>query len=109
MHAAFGKSGLLRQASDALLPVFTNRVENDQALGPQSHSGGPCSEGWLKSCLKSALQSTRSTTHCPALETWPVVPNITGPSIRCLRAINSGYGKRKNHRMLPSKNPATPA
>src|SRR5215510_4203996 len=72
MHAAFGKSGLLRKASDALLPVFTHRVENDQALGPQSHSGGPCSEGWLKSCLKSALQSTRSTTHCPALETWPV-------------------------------------
>src|SRR5215510_3850724 len=71
MHAAFGKSGLLRKASDALLPVFTNRVENNQALGPQSHSGGPCSEGWLKSCLKSALQSTRSTTHCPALETWP--------------------------------------
>src|SRR5215831_20846066 len=73
MHAAFGKSGLLRKASDALLPVFTNRVENNQALGPQSHSGGPCSEGWLKSCLKSALQSTRSTTHCPALETWPEV------------------------------------
>src|SRR5215469_4384067 len=74
MHAAFGKSGLLRKASDALLPVFTNRVENNQALGPQSHSGGPCSEGWLKSCLKSALQSTRSTTHCPALETWPTHP-----------------------------------
>src|SRR5262245_28265673 len=48
MHAAFGK------------------------FGPQSHSGGPCSEGWLKSCLKSALQSTRSTTHCPALEIWPI-------------------------------------
>src|SRR5438270_582644 len=29
------------------------------------------------------------------------VPSITGPSIRCLRVINSGYGKRKNHRMLP--------
>src|SRR5262249_12175397 len=72
MHAAFGKSGLLRKASDALLPGFTNRVENDQALGPQSHGGGPCSEGWLKLCLKSALQSTRSTTHCPALETWPL-------------------------------------
>src|SRR2546425_401806 len=71
MHTAFGKSGVLRKASDALLPVFTNRVENDQALGPQSHSGGPCSEGWLTWCLKSALQSTRSTTHCPALETWP--------------------------------------
>src|SRR6266699_100675 len=72
MHTAFGKSGVLRKASDALLPVFTNRVENDQALGPQSHSGGPCSEGWLTWCLKSALQSTRSTTHCPALETWPI-------------------------------------
>src|SRR2546426_1337221 len=71
MHTAFGKSGVLRKASDALLPVFTNRVENDQALGPQSHSGGPCSEGWLTWCLKSALQRTRSTTHCPALETWP--------------------------------------
>src|SRR5262249_48382608 len=76
MHAAFGKSGLLRKASDALLPGFTNRVENDQALGPQSHGGGPCSEGWLKLCLKSALQSTRSTTHCPALETWPEVASI---------------------------------
>src|SRR6266581_4086797 len=75
MHTAFGKSGVLRKASDALLPVFTNRVENDQALGPQSHSGGPCSEGWLTWCLKSALQSTRSTTHCPALETWP--PPVT--------------------------------
>src|SRR5262249_59915137 len=71
MHAAFGKAGVLRKAADALLPVFTQRVENDQALGPQSHSGGPCSAGWLKSCLKSALQGTRSTTHCPALETWP--------------------------------------
>src|SRR6266700_990845 len=76
MHTAFGKSGVLRKASDALLPVFTNRVENDQALGPQSHSGGPCSEGWLTWCLKSALQSTRSTTHCPALETWPEVARL---------------------------------
>src|SRR6266567_1286591 len=86
MHTAFGKSGVLRKASDALLPVFTNRVENDQALGPQSHSGGPCSEGWLTWCLKSALQSTRSTTHCPALETWPgmasePVPHLHG---RCM-------------------------
>src|SRR5205823_2135303 len=29
------------------------------------------------------------------------VPSITAPSIRCLRVINSVYGKRKNHRMLP--------
>src|SRR5678815_4991207 len=36
MHAAFGKAGSIRQAPDALLTVFTNRVENDNALGPQS-------------------------------------------------------------------------
>jgi hypothetical protein len=48
MHAAFGKASSIRQASDALLTVFTNRVENDNALGPQSHGVGPCSEGWLK-------------------------------------------------------------
>src|SRR6266487_3005671 len=84
MHTAFGKSGVLRKASDALLPVFTNRVENDQALGPQSHSGGPCSEGWLIWCLKSALQSTRSTTHCPALETWPTRAMWPWPSRQSL-------------------------
>ena len=70
MHAAFGKPGSIRQAPDALLAVFTNRVENDNALGPQSHGVGPCSEGWLKSWKKSALQSTRSTTTCPALGGW---------------------------------------
>src|SRR5215471_4897629 len=58
MHATFGKPGAIRQAPDALLTVLTNRVENDNALGPQSHGVGPCSEGWLKSWLKSALQST---------------------------------------------------
>src|SRR5215468_5997764 len=67
MHAAFGKAGAIRQAPDALLTVFTNRVENDNTLGPQSHGVGPCSEGWLTSRRKSALQSTRSTTTCPAL------------------------------------------
>src|SRR5215217_2849190 len=29
------------------------------------------------------------------------VPNITGHSIGCLRAINNDCGQRKNHRMLP--------
>src|SRR5437868_6129361 len=67
MHAAFRKSGALRKAPDALLPMFTNRVENANTFGPQSHRVGPCSEGWLKSWRKSALQSTRSTTGCPAL------------------------------------------
>src|ERR687887_2337359 len=57
MHATFGKAGAIRQAPDALFAVFTNRVENDNALGPQSHGVGPCSEGWLTLC-KSALQST---------------------------------------------------
>ena len=65
MHAAFGKAGSIRQAPDALLAVFTNRVENDNAFGPQSHGVGPCSEGWLKSWRKSALQSTRSTPTVP--------------------------------------------
>jgi hypothetical protein len=31
MHAAFGKSSLRRKAPDALLTVFTNRVENENA------------------------------------------------------------------------------
>ena len=31
-----------------------------------------------------------------ATRCWPcAVPSITGPSIRCLRVINSGYGKRR--------------
>src|SRR5207302_187787 len=72
MHAAFRKSGALRKAPDALLPMFTNRVENANTFGPQSHRVGPCSEGWLKSWRKSALQSTRSTTGCPALGEYSV-------------------------------------
>src|SRR5688572_19686658 len=33
---------------------------------------------------------------------WPfVVPSITAPSIRYSSVISNGYGKRKNHRMLP--------
>src|SRR4029453_2168697 len=70
MYAAFGKPGAIRQAPDALLAVCTNRVENDNTLGPQSHGVGPCSEGWLK-LEKSALQSTRSTAGCPALRGCP--------------------------------------
>src|SRR5215472_10573712 len=66
MHAAFGKSDAFRKVPDALLPVFTNRVENANAFGPQSHGVGPYSEGWLKSWRKSVLQSTRSTADCPA-------------------------------------------
>src|SRR5215471_20237062 len=72
MHTAFRKASSIRQAPDALLAVFTNRVENANALGPQSHRVGPCSEGWLKSWKKSALQSTRSTTGCPALGAYPL-------------------------------------
>src|SRR5215216_4172705 len=70
MYAAFGKPGAIRQAPDALLAVFTNRVENDNTLGPQSHGVGPCSARWLK-LEKSALQSTRSTAGCPALRGCP--------------------------------------
>src|SRR5918992_4318283 len=53
MHAAFGKPGALRQAPDALLAVFTNRLENDNALGPQSHGVGPSCEERRNSCLNS--------------------------------------------------------
>src|SRR5262249_9620458 len=64
------KPGAIRQAPDALFAVCTNRVENDNTLGPQSHGVGPCSEGWLQ-LEKSALQSTRSTAGCPALRGCP--------------------------------------
>src|SRR5262245_41463567 len=70
MHTAFGKASAIGQTPDALLAILTNRVENDNALGPQSHGVGPYSEGWLTS-RKSALQSTRSTATCPALRGCP--------------------------------------
>src|SRR5918998_6389724 len=44
MHAAFGKPGAIRQAPDALLTVFTNRVENNNTFSPQSHRVGPSFE-----------------------------------------------------------------
>src|SRR5215470_14144029 len=72
MHATFGKPGAIRQAPDALRTVFTNRVENENAFGPQSHGVDPYSEGWLKSWRNSAFQSTRSTTDCPALGGSPL-------------------------------------
>ena len=53
MYATFGKAGSICQVPDALFAMVTNRVENDNALGPQSHGVGPCSEGWLK--LKNQL------------------------------------------------------
>src|SRR5918998_5741902 len=53
MHAAFGKPGSLRQAPDALLTVFMNRVENDNALSPQSHRVGPSCQERRNSCLNS--------------------------------------------------------
>ena len=67
MHTTFRESSSIRQAPDARFALFTNRVENDNTLAPQSHDVGPCSEGWLKSCMKSALQSTRSMAICPTL------------------------------------------
>jgi hypothetical protein len=70
MHTTFGKPSAICQTPDALLTVLTHRVENDNALGPQSHGVGPCSGGWLTS-RKSALQSTRSTATCPALRGCP--------------------------------------
>src|SRR5438046_10668733 len=40
MHAAFGQASVCRKTPDALLPVFTNRVEKEHAFGPQSHGFG---------------------------------------------------------------------
>src|SRR5688572_24808813 len=71
MHAAFGKPGSLRQAPDALLAVFTNRVENDNALSPQSHRVGPSCEERRNSCLNSLSQSTGPMPDCPALNGSP--------------------------------------
>src|SRR5215471_6828809 len=71
-HTAFGKASAIGQTPDALLAILTHRVENDNALGPQSHGVGPYSEGWLTS-RKSALQSTRSTATCPALRGCPKI------------------------------------
>src|SRR5215468_10736691 len=86
MDAAFGEPRAIRQAPDALFAMLTNRVENDNAFAPQSHSVGPCSAGWLKSWLKSALQSTRSTAGCPALRGCPSEKFMHG--IRVLMAKN---------------------
>src|SRR5499427_5682991 len=81
MHTTLGKPCAIRQTPDALLTVVTNRVENDNALGPQSHGVGPCSEGWLTSRRKLALQSTRSTATCPALRGTPVRLMIARPTV----------------------------
>src|SRR5688572_5567874 len=71
MHTAFGKARSSGKASDAHLSVLTNRVANLNTFSPQWHGAGPCSEGWLKSWWNSAVQSTRSTTVCPALDCGP--------------------------------------
>jgi hypothetical protein len=58
MHTAFAKAGAFGKASNTLLAMFTNRVENPKTFSPQSHVVGPGSEGWLKSQHYSALQIT---------------------------------------------------
>src|SRR5262245_63432008 len=105
MHTAFGKASAIGQTPDALLAILTNRVENDNALGPQSHGVGPCSEGWLTS-RKSALQSMRSTAICPALRGCPE-RNISATSrhpqkvatSRMLKSIRMP-GRGDNHKYL---------
>src|SRR5688572_22481241 len=71
MHAAFGKPGAVRQAPDALFTVFTNCVENDNALGPQSHGVGPSFEERRNSGSNSLSQSTGPMPDCPALNSSP--------------------------------------
>jgi hypothetical protein len=48
MHTAFGKTGLFGSLPNALFAVVTNRVENHNTFGPQSHGVAPSFEGWLK-------------------------------------------------------------
>jgi hypothetical protein len=48
MHAAFRKTSALGKASNALLTVCPNRVDNLKTFGPKSHVGRS-SDGWLKS------------------------------------------------------------
>src|SRR5687768_5768079 len=48
MHDAFRKTSALGKASNALLTVCTNRVDNLKTFGPKSHVGRS-SDGWLKS------------------------------------------------------------
>jgi hypothetical protein len=100
MHTAFGKSDTFCKVSDALRPVCTNGVANENAFGPQSHGVGPCSEGWLKSWLKSALQSTRSTAHCPALcrYSWSDIATAIKEAAersRRTRGVSSGWGSAR--------------
>ena len=72
MHAALGKPRSLGKTADTRLTQFSNRVENPNAFSPQCHVVGPRFEGWLKSWWNSAVQSTRSTTICPALDSGPL-------------------------------------
>src|SRR5712664_1720766 len=71
MDAALGKPRLMSHLSKTLFGIHTKRVENQMAFSPKSHIVDPSSEGRLKSWRKSAVQSTGSTTNCPALGTWP--------------------------------------
>src|SRR5262245_14134230 len=93
MHTAFGKASAIGQTPDALLAILTNRVENDNALGPQSHGVGPYSEGWLTS-RKSALQSTRSTATCPALRGCPPFGKARGHAEGITRLNNKADAER---------------
>jgi hypothetical protein len=49
MHAAFGKANALCKAPDALRPVCTNCIEDENAFGPQSHGVGLSSAECLNS------------------------------------------------------------
>src|SRR5262252_2803043 len=79
MHATFGKPSVIRQAPDALLPVLTNRIENDNALGPQSHGVGPYSGGRLtsrKSVVSlDSVHEIRIKHACslPAPDAWDTI------------------------------------
>src|SRR5688500_9419088 len=95
-----GASHMCPVSSGQVHTVFTNRVENDNALGPQSHGVGPCSGGWLTS-RKSALQSTRSTPTCPALRGYPRLP-IRSPPISAVAPLLPSATNSSDERLADS-------
>src|SRR5215213_6379370 len=116
----WAKSGMCWEAWAACRLRQPKRKKRLPIVGPLSMS----TEGArpTKSCVAGAIPwgvvgSSPPTSSCvtdgssaqghggmraTATRCWRcAVPNITGHSIGCLRALNTDCGQRKNHRMLP--------
>src|SRR5262249_22306640 len=73
--------------------MVTNRVENDNAFGPQSHGVGLSSAGCLNSWRNSAPQGTRPTLACPGLSGYPKIEHllVDGYDVVCNKQKVQGY------------------